>query len=188
MSRRFLDPASVAGGAHSPIRHTISILSPSSVRRAYETCCCTVTPAARTARRTAVRRDRATTTTPRERNATRGAILTRDRLANGITGTVVCARRPCNVRVRNAGDRRLSGTGADVVWWLVDIRTVSASGGHCTLSQWLVFFRSTCFRIASAAYFWNLQSDSFFRNAFVKSGGGLYTKSVWLLAVYGIST
>ena len=43
------------------------------------------------------------------------------------------------------------------------------------LHQWLVFFKSTCLRIASAAYFWNLQSDSFFRNALVKSGGGLYS-------------
>ena len=41
------------------------------------------------------------------------------------------------------------------------------------LSQWLVFFKSTCLRMASAAYFWNAQSESFFKKAFVKSGGGL---------------
>ena len=35
-----------------------------------------------------------------------------------------------------------------------------------------VFLRSTCLRIASAAYFWKPQSDSFFRNIREKSGGG----------------
>lgn len=51
-----------------------------------------------------------------------------------------------------------------------------------------VFLRSTCLRIASAAYFWNLQSESFLRKFLVKSGAGMYWYVSLFVLVYGVST